>query len=173
MEIAMDMSLTISWDCCVLSEELYHAVQQVPAGSAMPSTSTFYPHKLSIILLRYYVDGGPAGRGECNKWCDNTLISSSKRGHNYYRRQCRRVDPCHVREIGWMEWVIHRTATLSHSLHFSLMAAGRLLLERRWVWLWRWLFVDKQNSKQKKKRRIDSITSSWGTYSDIIMAKGN
>ena len=39
----------------------------IPAGSAMPSTSTFHPHKLSIILLRYYVDGGPAGRGECNK----------------------------------------------------------------------------------------------------------
>ena len=71
-----------------------------PAGSAMSSTSIFQPHKLSIILLRYYVDGGPAGRVECNKWCNNALISSSKRGHNNYRRQCRRVDPCHVREIG-------------------------------------------------------------------------
>ena len=41
--------------------------QQKPAGSAMSSTSTFHPHKLSIILLRYYMNGGPAGRGECNE----------------------------------------------------------------------------------------------------------
>ena len=29
----------------------------------------------------------------------NALNSSSKRGHSNYRRQCRRFDPCHVREI--------------------------------------------------------------------------
>ena len=40
---------------------------ELPAGSAMSSTSTFHPHKLSINLLRYYVDGGPVGRVECNK----------------------------------------------------------------------------------------------------------
>ena len=33
--------------------------------SAMSPISTFHPHKLSIVLMRYYVDGGRTGRGEC------------------------------------------------------------------------------------------------------------
>ena len=37
-----------------------------PVRSAMSPISTFHPHKLSIVLMRYYVDGGRTGRGECN-----------------------------------------------------------------------------------------------------------
>ena len=38
-----------------------------PTRSAMSSISTFHSHKLSIVLTRYYVDGGRVGRRECHK----------------------------------------------------------------------------------------------------------
>ena len=44
--------------------------------SAMSSISTFHPYKLNIVLVRYYVDGGRTGRGECNK--DDATIHSNR-----------------------------------------------------------------------------------------------
>ena len=48
---------TVELNCVVLC----HLVR-----SAMSSISTFHSHKLSIVLMRYYVDGGRVGRRECH-----------------------------------------------------------------------------------------------------------
>ena len=36
-----------------------------PVRSAMSSIRAFHPHKLSIVLMAYNLDGGRTGRGEC------------------------------------------------------------------------------------------------------------
>ena len=54
-------------------DEMLAFLQQEPVRSAVSSISTFHPQKLNILLMRYQVDGGRTGRGECNQRRCDTL----------------------------------------------------------------------------------------------------
>ena len=103
-----------------------------PVRSALSSISTFHPHKLSIFLMRYYVDGRRTGRGECNlrRWDkihSNRALSMITIAGNVN-------GSTHVMWRNESSIEQRRWALVSISAVRS--AVGRLLLGRRWFWFW-------------------------------------
>ena len=68
LELELNLYFNLNWiefnQRVVLCQPTRSAM--LPTRSAMSSISTFHSHKLSIVLMRYYVDGGRVGRRECH-----------------------------------------------------------------------------------------------------------